>query len=61
MSKRTTPSLTFSEYVTPDLENSFQVWQARLQMIEAAKRVYPIFLQKLLAEVFPLYRRLAES
>ena len=30
MAKRTTPSLAFSEYVSPDSDNSVQVWQARL-------------------------------
>jgi hypothetical protein len=61
MAKRTTPSLTFSEYVSPDSGNSGQIWWARLQVIEAAKRVYPIFLEKLSADVFPLYYRLAKE
>jgi hypothetical protein len=61
MDKRTTPSLTFSEYVAPDPEASVQVWRARLQVIEAARRVYPIFLRKLSADVFPLYRQLAQE
>jgi hypothetical protein len=61
MAKRTTPSLAFSEYVSPDSDNSVQVWQARLRVIEAAKRVYPIFLKKLSADVFPLYYQLAKE
>jgi hypothetical protein len=52
MAKRTTPSLAFSEYVSPDSDNSVQVWQARLGVIEAAKRAsalcktYPPILSK---------------
>lgn len=61
MTKRTTPSLAYSEYVSPDSDNSVQVWQARLQVIAAAKRVYPIFLKKLSADVFPLYGQLARK
>jgi hypothetical protein len=61
MAKRTTPSLAFSEYVSPDSDNSVQVWQARLRVIEAAKRVYPIFLKELSADVFPLYCQLAKE
>jgi hypothetical protein len=61
MAKRTTPALTFSEYVSPESENSVQVWRARLEVIEAAKRVYPIFLRKLATNVFPLYERLAKQ
>lgn len=61
MVRRTTPSLTFSEYVSPDPNHSVEVWQARLRLIEAAKRVYPIFLRKLSSDVFPLYSRLASS
>jgi hypothetical protein len=53
MAKRTTPSLAFSEYVSPDSNNSVAVWQARLRVIEATKRVYPIFLKKLSSDVFP--------
>ena len=61
MAKRTIPSLAFSEYVSPDSDNSVQTWQARLGVIEAAKRVYPIFLEKLSADVFPLYCQLAKA
>jgi hypothetical protein len=61
MAKRTTPPLAFSEYVSPDSDNSVQVWQARRRVIEAAKRVHPIFLEKLSADVFPLYSRLAKE
>jgi hypothetical protein len=58
---RTTPSLAGSEYVSPNSDNSVQVWRARLQAIEAARRVYPIFLRKLSADVFPLYDQLAKE
>jgi len=61
MAKRTTPSLAASEYVSPNLDTSVQVWRARLQVIEAAKRVFPIFLEKLSADVFPLYCQLAKE
>jgi hypothetical protein len=61
MAKRTTPSLAYSEYVSRDSDNSVQVWQARLRLIGAAKRVYPIFLKKLSADVFPLYCQLAKE
>jgi hypothetical protein len=61
MARRTTPSLVLSEYVSPDSDNSVQVWQARLRVIEAAKRVYPIFLKKLSTDVFPLYCQLAKD
>jgi hypothetical protein len=61
MTKRTTPSLAVSEYVSPNWDSSVQVWLARLQLIEAAKRVYPIFLKKLSADVFPLYSQLANA
>jgi hypothetical protein len=61
MAQRTTPSLAFSEYVSTDSDNSVQVWRARLQVIEASKRVYPRFLKKLLTDVFPLYCRLAKA
>jgi hypothetical protein len=49
MAKRTTPSLAASEYVSPNSNTSVQVWRARLQVIEAARRVFPIFLEKLSA------------
>jgi hypothetical protein len=61
MAKRTTPSLAFSEYVSPNSGNSVQIWRARLQVIEAVKRVYPIFLEKLSADVFPFYYQLAKE
>jgi hypothetical protein len=54
-------SLARSEYVSPDSDNSEQVWRARLRLIEAAKQVCPKFLETLLTEVFPLYSRLAEK
>jgi hypothetical protein len=61
MAKRTTPSLAYSEYVSPNSDNSVQVWRARLQVIEAAKRVFPVFLKKLSADVFPSYCQLAKE
>lgn len=61
MTKRVTPSLALSEYVSRDADNSVQVWQARLQVIAAAKRVLPIFLEKLSTDVFPLYCNLAKE
>ncbi len=61
MAKRKTPSLALSEYVSPEAENSTELWRAGLEMIEAVKRIYPKFLETLLAEVFPLYRQLAKE
>ena len=61
MAKRTTPSLAASEYVSPNSDASVQVWRARLQVIEAAKRVFPTFLEKLSADVFSLYCQLAKE
>lgn len=61
MAKRTTPSLAVSEYVSPNSDSSIQVWRARLEVIEAAKRVYPTFLETLSTEVFPLYCELAKK
>ena len=61
MAKRTTPSLAVSEYVSPNLDSSVQVWRARLQVIEAAKRVFPTFLEKLAADVFPSFCQLAKE
>ena len=57
--KRKTPLLAYCEYVSPDSDNSVEVSRARVQMIEAAKRVYPEFLEKLSTEVFPFYSELA--
>jgi hypothetical protein len=57
--KRKTPSLAYSEYVSRDPENSTQTWIARLELIDTAKRVFPNFLSKLSADVFPLYSKLA--
>ena len=61
MAKRTIPSPAASEYVSPNTDTSVQVWRARLQVIEAAKRVFPTFLEELSAEVFPLYCQLARE
>jgi hypothetical protein len=61
MTERTTPPLTFGEYVSPDLDNSVQVWLARRQVIEASKRVYPTFLETLSTDVLPIYCQLAKT
>ena len=61
MANRKAPSLALSEYVSPHAENSTELWRARLEMIEAVKRIYPKFLETLLAEVFPLYCQLAKA
>ena len=61
MAERTTPSLAFGDYVSPDPDNSVQVWLARRQVMEASQRVYPRFLKKLSTDVFPIYRRLAKA
>jgi len=55
------PSRFPPEYVSSCSEDSDQVWQARLELIEVAKRVFPKFLQKLSTEVFPVYSRLAKQ
>jgi hypothetical protein len=60
-SRRKTPPLAYSEYVSPYPNNSSQVCLARLELIEAVKRVFPMFLKTLSAEVFPLYRKLAKK
>lgn len=61
MAKRATPSLAASEYFSSNSDTSVQVWRARLQLIEAAKRVFPTFLEKLATDVFPLYCQLAKE
>ena len=60
MARRKTPRLAYSEYVSLE-PNSTQVWQARLRLIDAATRVFPKFLKKLSADVFPAYAELAKS
>lgn len=61
MARRKTPRLAYCEYVSRDSGTSVEVWQARLQLLEATKRVYPIFLETLSTEVFPFYCELAEA
>lgn len=61
MPPRRTPLLAYSEYVAPDRGNSSQVWKARLELIETAKRVYPRFVQMLRSTGLPLYRDLANT
>jgi hypothetical protein len=62
MSDRDTPRLAyFGEYFPADPENNEVVYNARLQLIEASKRVFPTFLEELSTRVFPLYEALAKS
>ena len=56
-----TPRWAYCEYVSPDPENSTQVWIAQQELIETAKQVYPEFLEKLSTRVFPFYRKLAKK
>jgi hypothetical protein len=49
------------EYAPPESDQSEPVRQARLQLIEATKRVVPKFLEKLATEVLPVYSRLARE
>ncbi len=61
MSRRKTPRLAYCEYVIPDPKRSTAVWMARLNVMRAVKSVYPIMLRRLLSDVFPSYKALAES
>jgi hypothetical protein len=61
LTRRKTPLLAYSEYVSTDPDNSNQVWGARLELIEAVKRVIPQFLKALSDDVFPLYEALAKA
>ena len=61
MTQRKTPSLMYAEYHSPDPDSNGQVWRARLQLFDTAKRVCPEFLGKLSAEVFPVYENLAQN
>jgi hypothetical protein len=61
LTQRKSPRLGYSEYVSRDLHNSNQVWMARLELIEAVKRVHPKFLETLSAKVFPFYQQLARA
>ncbi len=61
MASRRTPPLAFSEYVSPNTEDSIQTWRARMEMIEAVGRVHPAFLEGLASEVFPIYCRYAKT
>jgi hypothetical protein len=61
MTTRKQPALAYGEYVSPDSRESVQVWQARLQLIEASKRVYPEFLDRLDRDVFPLFAKFADG
>jgi hypothetical protein len=47
------------EYVSRDPNKSSQVYWARIQLLEAVQRVYPVMLERLSADVFPHYLRLA--
>lgn len=61
LTRRKTPRLAYSEYVSPDADESSQVWMARNELIEAAKRVFPVFLETLSGKVFPFYEKLAKD
>jgi hypothetical protein len=61
MSQRKTPRLAFCEYVSPETENSEEVYRARLELMRIVKRVLPRFLERLFDEVFPLYEQLAKG
>jgi hypothetical protein len=61
MARRQISALTASEYVSPEPEDSPEVWQARLRTIEATKRVFPQFLQSLDSDVLPIYTSLAKD
>jgi hypothetical protein len=60
MARRKIGRLAYSEYVSSN-SDSIQVSRARLELFEAAKRVYPVFLKKLSTDVFPLYQELAAT
>ncbi len=50
--------LAFGEYVPANSsDSSDQVWRARLVLLDAISRVYPIFFETLSKKVFPLYSR----
>ena len=55
------PSRVRPEYVASCSDDSDQVWQTRLELIEVTKRVFPKFLKKLSTEVFLVYSRLAKQ
>ncbi len=49
--------LASSDYLSPD--SDLEEWLARHELIKAVKRVLPEFLERLSADVFPAYQRLA--
>jgi hypothetical protein len=59
MSERTTHHLANGEYVWPD--SNGEMWRARLQVIESARKLCPQFLKGLSDDVFPVYNQLAEG
>src|SRR6267154_538592 len=62
MGNRKTPPLAFwGEYVSPDNENSEDVYRARLRLMETVKQIFPTFLERLSSEVFPSYSQLAQA
>jgi hypothetical protein len=61
MSKHENPSRVRPEYVSSRPGTSHQIWQARLELVEVAKRVFPKFLKKLATDVFPLYSQLTKN
>jgi hypothetical protein len=62
MSKRETPHLAvWGEYFPADDENNQAVHRARLFLIDAVRKVFPRFFEKLSDDVFPWYEKLAQS
>jgi hypothetical protein len=61
MPKRTTPPLSFGEYVQSHPERSEMVVLARRELMKASTRVLPAFLEELRDQVFPAYAKLASG
>lgn len=61
MPARKAPRLSYGEYFVPGPKGNTAVWTARRDLMRAVKRVYPSMLQRLSADVFPVYRALTES
>jgi len=61
MAKRKIPRLAYGEYVSSDPKHSDDVWHARRRMIEIVRRVHPIFFQRLMADVFPIFNQITEA
>ena len=61
MTRRKTPLLVSSEYVSPYPDFSLQLSETRLLLFETIKGIYPEMLRKLSDEVFPLFEKLVGS